>query len=111
MVDMTGIIDYHVEATDPLRFSFDRAGSGGDEAIVQFICGDTAARLIAAETPIENEPATTAANYAALRTLGLEARLARSLAIRSAAEAEPLVASAVPEDQRPAVRAILAVPD
>jgi hypothetical protein len=99
------------DAADPVFFSFDRAGGGGDEAIVHFICGTSADRLIAAETPIENDPATTAAHYAALRALGLEGRLARSLAIRSAEEAGPLVASAVPEDQRPAVRAILARPD
>lgn len=88
-------------------FAFDRAGGGGDEAIVSFVCGDTEARLIQAETPVFAEPRTVADRYRRLREAGLADRLARSLAIRDAGASAGLVASAVPEAQRVAVNAIL----
>jgi len=88
-------------------FAFDRAAAGGDEAIVSFVCGNTEARLIQAETPVFGQPRTVADRYRRLREAGLADRLARSLAIRDAEASAGLVASAVPEAQRAAVNAIL----
>jgi hypothetical protein len=88
-------------------FSFDRAAGGGDEAIVGFICGTRQERLVQAETPVAGTPREAADTYARLRTLGLEDRLARSLAIRDLATAGPLIASAVPEELRTQVRLAL----
>lgn len=93
-------------AETPL-FAFDRAGGGGDEAIVAFVCGSAQDRLVQAETPIHASPEATARAYAGLRALGLEPRLARSLAIRDRRTADPLIDTAVPEALRAGVRALL----
>ncbi|MEM8695074.1 MAG: hypothetical protein AAGE05_03520 [Pseudomonadota bacterium] len=92
---------------DRPQFAFDRAGGGGDEAIVGFICGTGQARLVQAETPIHNSLEATARTYVQLRTLGLEDQLARSLAIRDRATADPLIETAVPEALRDRVRAAI----
>lgn len=93
-------------AETPL-FAFDRAGGGGDEAIVAFVCGTGQERLVQAETPIHASPEATARAHAGLLALGVESRLARSLAIRDRRTADPLIDTAVPEDLRAAVRALL----
>lgn len=95
------------ETDDTPLFAFDRAGGGGDEALVGFVCGTGQERLMQAETPIHGSPEATARTYAALRALGIEGRLARSLAIRDASTADPLIGTAVPEALRGQVRALL----
>ncbi len=95
------------ETEDTPLFAFDRAGGGGDEALVGFVCGTGQERLMQAETPIHASPEATARIYAALRELGIENRLARSLAIRDARTADPLIGTAVPEALRAQVRALL----
>ncbi|WP_299322759.1 hypothetical protein [Parasphingopyxis sp.] len=88
-------------------FSFDRAGGGGDQAIVDFICGSVQDRLIQAQTPVYNSLEATANSYAQLRALGLDGPLAQSLAIRDREAAEPLIGTAVPEALRDQVRALI----
>ena len=88
-------------------FAFDRAGGGGDQAIVDFVCGTGQDRLVQAETPIFNSLQATAHSYAQLRALGLDHRISRSLAIRDRETAEPLIGTAVPEELRDAVRAAI----
>jgi len=95
------------QTEDTPLFAFDRAGGGGDEALVGFVCGAGQDRLVQAETPIHASPEATARIYAALRALGIESRLARSLAIRDARTADPLIGTAVPEALRVQVRALL----
>lgn len=102
-----GLMDIPQTQDTPL-FAFDRAGGGGDEALVGFVCGAGQERLIQAETPIHADPETTARRYAGLRGLGIENRLARSLAIRDLRAAEPLIGTAVPEALRAQVRTLLA---
>lgn len=93
-------------ADTPL-FAFDRAGGGGDQAIVDFVCGSAQDRLIQAQTPVHNSLEATANSYAQLRALGLDNQLARSLAIRDREAAEPLIGTAVPEALRDQVRALI----
>lgn len=95
------------QGADTPMFAFDRAGGGGDEAIVDFVCGTAQERLIQAQTPIHNSVQATAHSYARLRGLGLEPTLARSLAIRDREAAEPLIATAVPDALRDAARAAI----
>lgn len=95
------------QTEDTPLFAFDRAGGGGDEALVGFVCGTGQDRLVQAETPIHASPEATARIYAALRALGIESRLGRSLAIRDARTADPLIETAVPEALRVQVRALL----
>ncbi|MGJ8535901.1 MAG: hypothetical protein ACSHW2_01990 [Parasphingopyxis sp.] len=95
------------QTEDTPLFAFDRAGGDGDEALVGFVCGTGQERLMQAETPIHADPEATARIYAGLRGLGIENRLARSLAIRDARTAEPLIGTAVPEALRAQVRALL----
>ena len=95
------------QSEDTPLFSFDRAGGGGDEALVGFICGSGQDRLVQAETPIFATPLVTAQRYAGLRALGIDNRLARSLAIRDRRTADPLIDTAVPESLRAQVRSLL----
>jgi hypothetical protein len=95
------------QGDDTPLFAFDRAGGGGDEALVSFVCGTGRERLMQAETRIHASPEATARIYAGLRGLGIENRLARSLAIRDAHTADPLIGTAVPETLRAQVRALL----
>lgn len=95
------------QSADTPLFAFDRVGGGGDEAIVNFICGTGQERLVQAETPIHGSLEVTADAYARLRALGLEHRIARSLAIRDVETAGPLIDTAVAEELRDQVRAIL----
>jgi hypothetical protein len=100
------LMELSQEEDTPL-FAFDRVGGGGDEALVGFVCGTTQDRLVQAETPIHATPEATARIYAALRGLGIESRLARSLAIRDGRTADPLIGTALPEALHAQVRALL----
>lgn len=94
------------QSGDTPMFAFDRAGGGGDEAIVGFICAPGQLRLKLTETPIHASPEITARTYASLRALGLRHRLARSIAIRDRGTTDPLIETAVPEALRAQVRAV-----
>ncbi len=94
--------------TNPPPFRFAASEEGGAAAIVSFICGDANQRLAQASAPIFATPAATARRYVALRQAGIGERLARDLSIRDPETNEALIATAIPEEQREAVRTILA---
>jgi hypothetical protein len=106
-MDETGQVMALPQNSDAPLFAFDRAGGGGDQAIVDFVCGTGQERLVQAETPIYNSLEATAHSYAQLRALGLDHRISRSLAIRDRETADPLIETAVPEELRDAARAAL----
>ncbi|MBC2776518.1 hypothetical protein [Parasphingopyxis marina] len=99
-------LPYLENGTAP-SFGFDRAAGGGDEAIVAFVCGTRQSRLEQAQVAIAGTPRQAAGAYAALRALGIDDGLARSLAIRDLRTAEPLIASAVPQALQAQVRMAL----
>lgn len=94
------------QAAPPI--SFTRASnSAGDAAIVDFLCGDASSRLAQSSAPIFGTPAETARRYVAMRAAGLGDRLARDIAIRDPEDSDALIGTAVPEELRDRVRAIL----
>lgn len=92
---------------NPPPFRFAAEDEGGAAAIVDFVCGDANARLAQSSAPIFATPAITSRRYIALRQAGIGDRLARDLAIRDTETNEALIGTAIPEEQRDAVREIL----